>query len=565
MHILGINSAYHESAAVVVADGTLRSFVEEERVSRRKHAKEARIDNAHELPVGAIELALRQAGTTFDEIDLIGYSFAQAGRRQNIGVDRYLAPGGWGTEEGETAFHASLAQVPGELQKLGKRSVRERLRWVPHHVAHAASAYLCSPFAEAAVLAIDGIGEFDSLLAAYGRGSRLEPLFSFPYPHSLGFLWERICTFLGFSEYDACKVMGLASYGDARRFRQAFSRVAQTTPSDLLVVDLELARFRSPDHGSLETLFGPARRAGEPLEARHADVAAAVQDFTERCLLQTAIRVRRQTGARALCLSGGVALNCVANSRLEREAGFAELWVQPAANDAGTALGAALHLWCEELGQPRRFVMDHAYWGPTFDAQAIAAAVAAGGWRSARVADPAREAAQRVAAGKVVGWFQGAMEAGPRALGNRSLLADPRRPDIREVLNRKVKHREEFRPFAPSVLAEHVDDWFIRPPVRSVAAEFMLMAYPVRPALRARIPGVIHVDGTSRIQAVSATTNPRYHALISAFHELTGVPLVLNTSFNDSEPIVLSPADALATFSKTGIDAVILDDVLVEK
>jgi carbamoyltransferase len=563
MNILGINSAYHESAAALLIDGQLACFVEEERINRRKHGKNADVETPQALPVGAIQSCLRQSGLTIDQVDLIGYSFAETGRQANVGVDPVFTPNSWGSPEGEATFDANMRLVPAELEKLGKKPLHDRFRWVPHHVAHAASAFLCSPFESALILAIDGIGEFDSLLMAHGRGTDMTPLLGLPYPHSLGFLWEKICQYLGFSEYDACKIMGLASYGDPELFREPFSRLARLGDGGRFAIDLELARFRALDYTGLEPLFGPPRRSTDPIEKRHENLAATLQAFTETALLHLCAEGRRLTGATKLCLSGGVALNCVANSRLEKEAGFEEMWVQPAANDAGTALGVTLALAAQQ-GLPRVEPLTHAYWGPAFSTAEIEAAVQRQGLTGTLLADPAETAAELIAAGNVVGWFQGRMEMGPRALGNRSLLADPRRHDMRDILNHKVKHREAFRPFAPSVLQEKAADWFDLPG-KTAATDFMLFAYPVRADKLGSIPAVTHVDGTSRIQTVRRETNPRYHALISAFARRTGVPLVLNTSFNDSEPIVMTPDDALKTFRKTGIDAVILDNLLVTK
>jgi carbamoyltransferase len=300
-------------------------------------------------------------------------------------------------------------------------------------------------------------------------------------------------------------------------------------------------------------LLGPRRRPGEPLTPRHADIAAALQKVTDKALLDLAAALRQRTASSRLCLAGGVALNCVSNRVVQESGLFEELYIQPAAHDAGTALGAAAWLWCQRSGGDRSFVLQHPYLGPGYSDAELIAALEHSGLRYRRSADPAVEAAALIADGDVVGWFQGRMEVGPRALGNRSLLADPRRPDMREVINEKVKHRESFQPFAPAVLAERAADWF-RIPGRSRSSDFMLFAYDARPEQATRIPAVVHADGTSRIQTVRRETNPLFHRLIAEFEHRTGVPLVLNTSFNDSEPIVCSPEDALRTFGDTRID-----------
>ncbi len=564
MIVLGLNSVYHESSVAVLVDGELVFFAEEERFNRRKHGKESLIDNPHVLPECLLSKGLEHAGIRFSDIDLVAFSFDSAGRRRNIGVDRHAEPGGWGTREGEEKFHSLVMAVPSSLGKLIGRSIDERFRWIPHHLAHAGSAFFCSPFDEAGILIIDGIGEFDSILAARGRDREITPLFRVPYPHSLGFLWEKFCKYLGFSEYDACKVMGLSSYGTPLRFQKEFSSIARQVENGLFELDLDVLRFRSADLKPLEDLFGPARPRGGPLENRHADVAAVLQEFTANAVMALARRTATEAGSRNLCLAGGVALNCVINSLLSHDPSFERLFIPPAANDAGTALGAALQVWCGEYGRERKTNLNHAYWGPDYSASDIEETLKKRGFEYRTLEDPSAEGARLVAEGNIVGWFQGRMEMGPRALGNRSLLADPRRPDMREILNHKVKHREPFRPFAPSVLTEKAREWFELPP-NALPADFMLLAPKIRSPHEKAIPAVTHVDGTSRIQTVRKDTNPRYHALITEFDRLTGVPLVLNTSFNDSEPIVMSPDDALNTFLKTRIDAVILDRFLVRR
>lgn len=562
MKILGINSVYHESAAALLIDGQLACFVEEERINRFKHGKHALIDNPHILPVASIQACLDYGNLSIDEIDYFAYSFAQNGRLQNIGVDKHLTPGQWGSADGEKIFHACLQQVPNELARLAGAAISNKLVWVDHHLAHAASAFFCSPFSEALVLVVDGIGEFDSITAYVGRDNCLNKVFSLPYPHSLGFLWEKICVFLGFSEHDACKLMGLSSYGDPKAMAQQFSKIAWLDAATLFKVDNEITRFRSPNLSELETVLGPARKPGAAIEERHWNIAAALQAFTESALLKLCQQLKTKYPTTNLCLAGGTALNCAANTRIAAQAGFNGFFIQPAANDAGTALGAALHIAHSLHNQPRRLNMNHSLWGPDFDEAQILAAIANTSFKAEKVAEPEKIIAQKLNEGKIVGWFQGRMETGPRALGNRSLLADPRRRDMREILNRKIKHREDFRPFAPSVLSEQAKTWFDIP-APSVSSDFMLFAYPVLPGKADMIPAVIHVDATSRIQTVNKATNPRYHALITEFYRLTGVPMILNTSFNDSEPIVMSPADALNTFSRTGIDVLVLGDYLI--
>lgn len=564
MKILGINSVYHESAAALVSDGQLACFLEEERINRIKHGKHAGIDNPHHLPAASIKACLDYCSVDVNQIDYYAFSFAEAGRLQNIGVDKYLSPGQWGCETGEKLFHSCLQQVPAQLSRLVGADVGNKLIWVDHHLAHAGSAFYCSPFKEALALVVDGIGEFDSITAYTGRDNKLEKVFSLPYPHSLGFLWEKTCVYLGFSEHDACKLMGLSSYGDATVMADSFSKIARLDGDSLFQVNNEITRFRSSDLSGLEAIFGPARQPGTAIEERHWHIAAGLQHFTEQVLLKLCRQLKAAYPCDNLCMAGGTALNCVANTRIAEQAGFAGVFIQPAANDAGTALGAALHVAHGIHNQPRQLSMNHSLWGPEFSETEILAAIAGSGYKSAKIAEPEKFVAEKLSEGKIVGWFQGRMETGPRALGNRSLLADPRRRDMRDILNRKIKHREDFRPFAPSVLSEEAAAWF-KIPAPSISSDFMLFAYPTQPGRADLIPAVVHVDATSRIQTVNKNTNPRYHALISEFYRLTGVPMVLNTSFNDSEPIVMSPADALSTFSRTGIDVLVLGDHIIMK
>jgi carbamoyltransferase len=408
---------------------------------------------------------------------------------------------------------------------------------------------------------IDGIGEADCTMLARAEGNHINVLASLSYPHSLGFVWEHTSVYLGFSAYDAAKVMGLAAYGDPNVFRREFASIIEVTEQGY-AVDPETIGFKSIEPRGLDELFGPRRAPDGDFLPHHMNVAAALQDATDLAALSLLRRLEREAGGGAVCLAGGVALNCVTNARIARASAFSNLFIPSAPHDAGTAIGAALVAHCAERGAKRPTGGATPYLGPEYDEREALAAVRAAGLKPRKCKDAPREAAEMIADGNIVGWFQGRMEFGPRALGNRSLLADPRRPDTRAILNQRVKHREDFRPFAPSVLAEHADDWFdLGAPSRS--HEFMLFACPTKPGCAARIPAVIHEDGTARVQIVRRAANPRYHALISRFFERTGVPLVLNTSFNDNEPIVCSPADAVATFRGAGLDAVFLGDICV--
>jgi carbamoyltransferase len=561
MYILGLNSAYHETAACLIKDGQLIAMAEEERFNRVKHGKPARIDNPDQLPTGAIQYCLARAGISLGDIAYIGYSFNPSTRLKNINYQREpVVDGDWGSKAGEFLFYQKLLHIPAQLSALDSgQDFSERFVWIDHHLCHAGSAFFVSPFNKAAIAAIDGIGEFDTTWLGFGHETRMEGVKTVAYPNSLGFLWEKLSKFLGFEEYDAAKVMGLAAYGNPHHFYRAFRsfvEYCQTRKTGDFSIDLEVCRFRVEDHSQLERLFGThnKREEDKTLTPAHADVAATLQMVTEEILLALTQYLHQQTHSQNLCLSGGVALNCVANTILQERSGFKNIYIQPAANDAGTAIGAAYYIWHQLLGQPRSYVMNSPYTGPDYSEPEIEQALQNNHLSYTPYGQEFFEVvAQLIADGRIVAWFQGQMEVGPRALGNRSLLADPRRPEMRDIINHKVKHREPFRPFAPSVLAEKAQEWF-QMPGQSVSSDFMLFTYKAQPEKRQLIPAVLHIDGTGRIQTVNPDTNPGYHRLISEFEKLTGVPLVLNTSFNDSEPIVCSPEDAVATFLNTHID-----------
>jgi carbamoyltransferase len=363
---------------------------------------------------------------------------------------------------------------------------------------------------------------------------------------------------LGFSRYDASKVMGLAAYGDPDIFSRPFEAIIRVSEDDYAVDPARLG-MQPFDPAKLEVLFGPARQPLSEILPRHMHVAAALQAATNAAVAALLRRLERSVRIERLCLSGGVALNCVTNALIRQASVFSEIFIPSAPHDAGTAIGAALAVHCAERATIPQAIATP-YLGPQFDERAILTAAKAAGLTPRRSKDAARDAADMIADGNIVAWFQGRMEFGPRALGNRSLLADPRRADTRAILNRRVKHREDFRPFAPSVLAERADEWFDIGP-RFVSHEYMLFACPTKAGCRDRIPAVVHHDGTARVQLVRHEANPRFHELISRFFARTGVPLVLNTSFNDSEPIVCTPADAIATFRSTGIDALFMGDI----
>ncbi len=561
-YILGINSAYHESAACLLRDGVIVAAIEEERLTRIKHAKPARVDNPNELPVRAIEACLRIAGIKADRVEGIGFSINPRRRLRNQDFEDFVAEGSWGSTAGEQQFFETVSEVPGQLKEMG---LKGQFAWLDHHVCHAASAYYPSPFEDAAVLTVDGIGEESSTAFGFGQGSDLSIFHEISYPSSIGFLWEKLSKFMGFGEYDACKIMALAAYGNANAELTRLEKLIHLLPEGKFQIDNNGLRFRVEQYAGLEELFGIKRRGGgEEIRQIHCNIIAALQRVTDKVMLHMVEYLYEQTHSQNLCMAGGVALNCSTNHYIHERGPFSGLYIQPAAHDAGTAIGAALTRWRSLSADTRRRPQNQVYLGPAYTDEEIRRDLNEAGIIYERRGDIEKAAAELLSQGKVVGWFQGAMEFGPRALGNRSLLADPRSPDTRERLNAQIKHRESFRPFASSALFEEVDKWFdIGKP--TIASEFMLVAYPAREAVKDLIPSVLHVDGTSRIQIVKREVNPRYHALISEFFLLTGIPLVLNTSFNDDEPIVCTVQDALNTFSETHIDYLAIGDCLVDR
>ena len=555
-NILGINAVYHESAAALLVDGKLVAAVEEERFNRIKHGKEASFDNPHQLPERAIRFCLKQAGLTAKDIDHVGFSFDPQRRRKHYRAE-------WWDRRLEETFTLRVGQVQGAVEELLGRSLAKRFHFVSHHLSHAASAYFPSGFDGAAILTIDGIGETAGAQLAKAVGTRVEEIEIFDYPHSMGFLWETFSGYLGFSHYDASKTMGLAAYGNPAVFREKFQSLMRSERENFGIAQ-GLLGMTDEGREKIVSMFGPPRSEEDTgFEPRHADTAASLQEATDAAIMALVRRIKRLVPATDnLCIAGGVALNCVSNEIVRKSGEFANIFIPSAPHDAGTAIGAAFLIHCDTQKKPPQRGYSTPYLGPSFKTSEIEAAVKASGLKARKSRQPAKDAAEMIAAGKIVAWFQGRMEFGPRALGNRSLLADPRLPEMRNILNQKVKHREDFRPFAPSVLAEHADEWF-EVGAHSASHEFMLFAPPVKAEQRNRIPAVVHQDGTARVQLVSRKLNPRFHELISHFHAMTGVPLVVNTSFNDSEPIVCTPTDAIVTFRKSGIDVLVMDDMIL--
>jgi len=581
MNILGLNAYHGDVSAALVCDGQLVAAVEEERFRRIKHVAG--------FPTAAIAACLQMGGLKASDIDVFAVSRDPRAHlwRKALFLLKHRPKG---TVASRARNLASLRALPATIAKsmgLDEPFVRRRARFIEHHPAHLASAAFASPFDEAAICAIDGFGDFVS--TSWGRvaGSRLSVDGHVFFPHSLGLLYLAVTQYLGFPNYgDEFKVMGLAPYGEPRYVREIASLVQLKDDGQF---ELDLSFFRHWSEGvqmtwedgeptlgpvftpKLESLLGPARKRDEPLDAKHEAIAASLQAAFEQAALHVLRHVQKSTGSTRLCFAGGCAMNSVANGKIREQTEFREVFIQPAAGDNGTALGAALYACHHQDGGARRFVMEHGYWGPSFDDSAIVKAIegqqsaiadrgcARTAWDDEESLD--RWTAEQIAAGRVVGWYQGRMEWGSRALGNRSIVADPRRADMREIINTRIKFRERFRPFAPSVLEEALDEYF----VGGVPDPFMLQVYPVRQEKRAVVPAITHVDGSGRLQTVSPRSNPRYYRLIKAFERLTGVPMVLNTSFNENEPIVLTPEQALDCFLRTHMDVIVMGRHVLER
>jgi len=577
MIILGINAYHANAAAAIVVDGRLIAAVEEERLNRVKYAAG--------LPSRAIQFCLDRAGAKLTEVDHIaiprdpwarlGTKLRYAARMPRFALDRLRV----------MKRFAGIREDLAAAFELAPEGIRAQFHRIEHHRAHLASAFFVSPFERSAVLSADGLGDFASFMCAVGEGPRMRVLGEVAFPHSLGMYYTALTQYLGFWKFgDEYKVMGLAAYGqpeflgEFRRIVRAHGPLAfrlgleyfthQTQGSDMTWRDANSTPVLGRIFSSyLEKRLGPARRPEEPLTARHHNVAASMQAALEEVLASCWNGLARESGEKNLCLAGGVAFNCVANSKVFDAAPFERVFVQPAAGDAGLSVGAAFAVNHQVLGRPREFTMDHAYWGPQFSASEVRQVIdSASSSGDAEIADLDEAAlveatAVHIAAGKIVGWFQGAAEWGPRALGNRSILADPRRPEMKDILNRRIKHREIFRPFAPSITEEAVGEFF----EKTHPSPFMTFAYPVRPEMRAIIPAPTHVDGTARLQTVSRSANPLYWKLLRKLGNLTGVPVVLNTSFNDNEPIVCRPEEALDCFRRTQMDVLVMGNYVLEK
>ncbi|MCM3903466.1 MAG: carbamoyltransferase [Pyrinomonadaceae bacterium] len=590
MYILGISAYYHDSAACLIKDGEIVAAAQEERFSRKKHD--------HRFPAAAVEYCLQEARISPEEVDLVAFYDKPLLKFERL-LETYIDFAPSGIRSFLMAMPLWLREKLWIREQIGKSAnYKGKVLFTEHHESHAASAFFPSPFESAAVLTMDGVGEWATSSYGYGRGNELHLLKELHFPHSLGLLYSAFTYYTGFKvnsgEY---KVMGLAPYGEPRYVQQILDELIDLSDDGSLRLNMKYFNFAhglTMTNGKFDKLFGGAPREAEGrLTKREMDLARSIQEVTEEAMLRMARTVHRETGEKNLCLAGGVALNCVGNGRILREGPFENVWIQPAAGDAGGALGAALSVWYQYLGNdrdvaamcgPHRDAMRGAYLGPSFSNDEIKAFIETTGANYRRIdrAQLAEHVASLLAQEKVVGWFQGRMEFGPRALGARSILGDPRSPKMQSQMNLKIKFRESFRPFAPSILRERVSDYFemdcdspymllVAPICKDLRremteAEQELFGIEKLNAVRSTLPAITHVDYSARIQTVRREDHPAYYDLIAAFGRLTGCPVVVNTSFNvRGEPIVCTPEQAYTCFMRTEMDCLVMEDYVLTK
>lgn len=574
MYILGINAYHGDAAACIIKDGQLIAAAEEERFNRKKHCAG--------FPALAIRYCLEAAGISLDQVDHIGISRdPSAHLHKKILFSLTKLANLSGLIAARLANAAKIRDLRQELEKVLGVATSGKVQFhnVEHHKAHMASCFFVSPFERAAILSIDGFGDFISTMWGTGQGNRIDVLGQVEYPHSAGAVYTATSQYLGFTKYgDEGKVMGLAPYGQPQYLGE-FRDIIRTDNGGGFKLNLDYFLHHSEgvdmtwDEGSpmigrmfsdrFIDSFGPVRSASEPLSTKQEDIAASLQARLEEVGFHILNQLYEKTKVEQLCLAGGVALNSVMNGKIPLHTPFKEVFVQPAAGDSGTAVGVCYYIHNMILHQPRSFVMEHAYTGPEFSEGRIEQVLnqSSLAYRKLTNLELTEMAAQAIADGKIVGWFQGRMEFGPRALGNRSIVVDPRRSEMKDILNARIKKREPFRPFAPSILEERVGEYF----EQTHPSPTMLMVYQVKKDKQCVIPAVTHVDGSGRLQTVSRETNPRYYQLISDFEKLTNVPVVLNTSFNEDEPIVCTPEEAVNCFQRTRMDVLFLGNYLVQR
>lgn len=559
MNILGISCFYHDAAACLLQDGKITAAASEERFNRRK--------NSPLFPINAVNFCLQRGGLTAGEIDYVGFYEQPYLKFYRVLLSHLRAY--------PFSFKNFLATMPDWLRERltlplllkNELGYEGEVFFIKHHLSHAASAFLVSPFEEAAILTADGVGEWATMALGAGKAGQIRMIKESHFPDSLGLFYTAITTYLGFEALNGeGKVMGLAGYGEPV-YLEKLKEMVSVKPDGSLRLDQSFFGFNKGSRmysGKLVRALGKERAPENKIEQRHCDIASSLQKFTEDVLIKAANNLYRETRLDKLCLAGGLFLNCLANNKILEHTPFKEIFVQPAAGDSGGALGVASYIYHSLLGKERNYVMEDACLGPDFSRTRIRRALVNAGinFREMEDGDLFKYAAGLILQDKIVGWFQGQMEFGPRALGNRSLLANPCNPGMKDILNSKVKKREPFRPYAPVVLEERADEFFrIKQP-----SPFMLIAGSVREEKAAVIPAVTHVDKTARVQTLSRKANPRLWQLIKEFEQLTGIPLLINTSFNlRGEPIVCTPEDAVSCFKRSRMDCLILDNCIAER
>lgn len=574
MYILGLNAYHADSSAAIFKDGVMIAATEEERFRRVKHWAG--------FPSMAVQFCLREAGITLKDVDHIAIGRDPKAKLQKKMLFLLKNPGGgWNAVLDRIKNARKVSSLEDELAALDinvyKSELKSKIHQVEHHRSHLASAFFASPFEEAALLSIDGSGDFSTTMTAIGRGNQIEVLDSVDFPHSVGLFYTALTQWLGFPHYgDEYKVMGLAPYGSPQ-YVDKLRQILQFENDGLF--SLNLKYFRSAKHGivsygddhipkvaplyseAMIELLGPIRKKSEELSQYHKDMASSVQRITEELIFHILNHLQKKTGLKEVCIAGGVAQNSVANGKITRNTGFSKVYIPSAGHDAGISMGSALYVYNHILKQPRANAIWSAYTGSRFTNEEIETYLRSRNITYKRLSDEElyeTVSDQLINAG-VVGWFNGRAEFGPRALGGRSILADPRRNDAKELLNSKIKRRESFRPFAPSILKEYVSEYF------EVTDEvpFMEKVFPIRKEKHSILPAVTHADGTGRLQSVDKNVTPRYYNLIEAFRRKTGVPVLLNTSFNENEPIVNSPEDALECYLRTNMDMLVLENCVI--
>ena len=581
MNILGLNAYHGDSSTALVIDGELIAAAEEERFRRIKHWAG--------FPIHSIRYCLKEAGLSLADIDIVAINQdRQAHLRKKISYLIFNLPDVNLLLDRIRTRSKRVGVIDRLQQEFPGEHIKAQLYPVEHHVAHLSSAFHVSPFNKAVIASVDGFGDFASSAWGTGEGNKISDDGRIFFPHSLGIFYQALTQYLGFPNYgDEYKVMGLAAFGQPA-YRDEFEKIVVLMDNGEFRLDLDYFRHQKekisfqwndgmPVFGELfsarlEELLGPRRLPGDAISEQHKNIAATTQWLYEKAFFNLLNSLHQKYQIDDLALAGGCAMNSVANGKVYRNTPFKKVYIQSAAGDAGGAIGAAFTTWYRHNDKTRHaFKMPHAYWGPAFSNAQIkqlldgqATELDANACEINRIDDVQqlfRETAGAIAEGKIVGWFQGRMEWGPRALGNRSILCDPRRTDIKEILNRKIKRRESFRPFAPSILREAVSEWF----EEDDDVPFMMKVFQIREEKRQKIPAVTHVDGSGRLQTVIEETNPRYYRLIKNFHDLTGVPLVLNTSFNENEPVVCKPEEALDCFLRTKMDVLVMEDYIITR